>query len=218
MAHRFLPFLLFFIACAGEEALLTEPKPLLDNAYAIIIQEPIPLGFDATECYEITPITGKYLTGSASAIVGNVAARSQVQWIASEEQGFDRVNLKLVPKPGVMFKDSSLFASLLQALNAKLEPTKETNQYLLLRANNIKEELILGTSLHAGSLSPAVTNDSLLAHGIHLRNDTGFPLTTDPETLEFYLPSLHQFFGDSIAEVDFWLETKELKGMRLVHR
>lgn len=141
-----------------------------------------------------------------------------MQCDVDEQAGFDRINLKLIPKPGVLLSNDTLLTELLTALDAQLIELKEATLQLHLRSDAIREDLILATSDYTGALSETASLDSLAAHGIHLTNNTGVPLTMDQETLDFYLPSLHTFFGDSIANVRFWLEALPINRVRLVAR
>ena len=54
--------------------------------------------------------------------------------------------------------------------------------------------------------------------GVHVMNDTGIPLRMDQEIVDFYLPSLVEFFGEGIDTVPFWLDTKPYAGVKLVTR
>lgn len=214
MTYRTLLLFLLFTACsqdASEEA-------LIGNPFVTIIQEPLPDDFDPTLVREITTTTGRYLTGSAAAITGRLVsgARPQVQWLQSEEARFRGLFLKVIPAPGVLFSNDTLLATYLDAINARLTPTDTANYLLQLRADAIGEDITLSSTAYPGSWSETASLDSLATYGIQLTNDTGHPLHLDRETMDFYLPSLRAYFGDSLATTRFWLEVDTVRGMKLM--
>lgn len=222
MVYRFLLFffLLMVLGCTDSTTNDTKQEAglLISNNLATITREPIPADFDPTVCREISPITGRYLTGSASAVVSTILARTQVQCEVDEQAGFDQINLKLVPHPGVLLTNDTLLQNLLTAIDAQLIDLEAASLQLHLRAHAIREDIILATSDYTGELSESASLDSLAAHGISVENNTTVPLTIDQETLDFYLPSLHAFFGDSLATTTFWLEAVPVNRMRLIAR
>lgn len=214
MAYRGLFFLLLLVACAPDQP---SPEPV-NSALATIVREPLLPDFDPTICREITTPTGRFLTGGATAVVQTILARSQVQCEVDVQAGFSSVSLKIIPKPGVLLTNDTLLQLLLEELDARLVPLDSKSSQLHLRAAAIREDIILATSDYTGAFDEATALDSLAAHGIHLTNDTGIPLTVDPETLDFYLPSLHLFFGDTIGRTRFWLEAVPVRHVKLVKR
>lgn len=214
MAEKWLLFLLFLTACAGG------PDVLLENDVAAVVRQELPKDFDpgAFQQYKQTLGNGKertVLNGSASAIVGQLA-RTQVQWVESEEAGFRRQSIVVALRPGVEMDDPRLLPTVLEALDARLQPIDTTNYFVYLRAAEIQEDIILATSLHPGNLTEGNALNQFDTAGVHFLNTTGLPLQIEQETIDFYLPALREFFGDSIGRVRFWLETEGHAGVRLV--
>ncbi|MFK8161621.1 MAG: hypothetical protein AB8H12_04080 [Lewinella sp.] len=216
MAERMLVFLLFLTACAGG------PDVLLENEMASIVEQPLPKDFDpgAYQQYNQTIGNGRtrtILNGGVPAIVGNLAG-TQVQWLEGEEARFRQQSIVVALKPDVKTDDPRLLATILDALNAQLEPTGNVNQYVYLRSPQITEDIILATSLHPGKLTEGNAINQFDTAGVHFMNTTGIPLRIEQSTIDFYLPSMQEFFGDSIDRVKFWLETEAYEGVRLVAR
>lgn len=214
MAERLLVFLLFLTACAGG------PDVLLENEIASVVEQPPAKDFDpgAFQQYKQTIGNGKsrtVLNGGVPAIVGNLAG-TQVQWLEREEAGFRQQSIVVALKPDVQTDDPRLLATVLEALDARLEPTGNVNHYVYLRANEIREDIILATSLHPGNLTEGNAINQFDTAGVHFLNTTGIPLRIEQSTIDFYLPSMKEFFGDSIGRVKFWLETEPHQGVRLV--
>lgn len=216
MTERWLVFLFFLTACAGG------PDVLLENEVAAVVRQELPKDFDlgAFQQYKQTLGNGKertVLNGSASAIVGQLA-RTQVQWVESEEAGLGRQSIVVAFRPEVTPEDPRLLPTVLEAIGARLEPTGNTNHYVFLRADQIREDIILATSLYPGNLTEGNALNQFDTAGVHFLNTTGLPLQIEQETIDFYLPSLREFFGDSIGQVRFWLETEGHAGVRLVRK
>lgn len=211
MAYRGLFFLLLLVACAPEPT-----SGRVTDALATVIREPLLPGFDPTICREITTPTGRFLSGGAATVVQTILARSQVQCEVDEQAGFSSVNLKVIPKPGVLLTNDTLLQLVLEEIGGRLISLDSKSSQLHLRAGAIREDIILATSDYTGMFDEPTAIDSLAAHGIHFTNDTGIPLTVDQETLDFYLPSLHSFFGDTIGNTRFWLEAVPVRHVKLV--
>jgi hypothetical protein len=214
MTERLLIFLLFLTACAGG------PDILLENEVASVVEQPLPKGFDpgAYQQYKQTIGNGKsrtVLNGGVPAIVGNLAG-TQEQWLEGEEARFRQQSIVVALKPGIKTDDPRLLATVLDALDAKLTPTGNVNQYVYLRSQQITEDIVLATSLHPGNLTEGNAINQFDTAGVHFMNTTGIPLRIEQSTIDFYLPSMKEFFGDSLGQVKFWLETEGYQGVRLV--
>lgn len=217
MAERLLVFLLFLTACAGNG-----PEVLLENEVVSVVRQPLPKDFDpgAFKQYRHSTNSGQerdVLNGGAVGIV-NYLAQTQVQWLQGEEPGFKKESLVVVLKNNTELKDPLLLASILNGLEAELVATGDTNHLVYLRARQIREDIILATSQYPGDLTEADGMLQFDTAGVHFENSTGLPLLMDQETVDFYLPSMQDFFGDSLAQINFWLEVESLPGVRLVHR
>ena len=212
MAQRLLLFLLFLSACTSG------PDVLLENEVASVIRQPPPKDFDprAFQQYNRDP-GGVVLNGGAAAIVGHLAG-TQEQWMASEEQALAAQSIVVVLKNGVRPEDPAILPTILDALDAKLVETGDTNHYVFLRSFRIKEDIILSTSLQKTGLTQNAALYQFDTAGVHVMNDTGIPLRMDQEVVDFYLPSLIEFFGAGIDTVPFWLDVKPFVGVRLVSR
>ncbi|MFT6000748.1 MAG: hypothetical protein ACI81P_003211 [Neolewinella sp.] len=213
MTERLLIFLLFLTACAGG------PDVLLENEVASVVEQPLHKGFDpgAYQQYKQTIGNGKVrtvLNGGVPAIVGNLAG-TQVQWLEGEEAKFGQQSIVVALKPDVKIDDPRLLATILDALDARLKPTGNVNHYVYLRAQQITEDIILATSLHPGNLTEGNAINQFDTAGVHFMNTTGIPLRIEQSTIDFYLPSMREFFGDSIGKVKFWLESEAHEGVRL---
>jgi hypothetical protein len=216
MAERLLVFLLFLTACGGG------PDVLLENEVASVVQQLLPKDFDpgAYQQYKQTIGNGKsrtVLNGGVPAIVGSLAG-SQVQWLEGEEARFGQQSIVVALRSGIKTDDPRLLATILNALDARLEPTGNVNHYVYLRSRQITEDIILATSLHPGNLTEGNAINQFDTAGVHFMNTTGIPLRIEQSTIDFYLPSMKEFFGDSIGKVKFWLESEGHQGVRLVAR
>ncbi|WP_026232312.1 hypothetical protein [Neolewinella persica] len=216
MTERLLIFLLFLTACAGG------PDVLLENEVASVVEQSLPKGFDpgAYQQYNQTIGNGKtriVLNGGVPAIIGSLAG-AQVQWLEGEEARFRQRSIVVALKPDVKTNDPRLLATILNALDARLKPTGNVNNYVYLRSRQITEDIILATSLHPGNLTEGNAINQFDTAGVHFMNTTGIPLRIEQSTIDFYLPSMQEFFGDSIDRVEFWLETEAHEGVRLVGR
>jgi hypothetical protein len=216
MTERLLIFLLFLTACAGG------PDILLENDVASVVEQPLPKDFDpgAYQQYNQTISNGKsrtVLNGGVPAIIGNLAS-TQVQWLEGEEAMFGQQSIVVALRSGVETDDPRLLSTILDALDARLEATGNVNYYVYLRSPQITEDIILATSLHPGNLTEGNAINQFDTAGVHFLNTTGIPLRIEQSTIDFYLPSMREFFGDSIGKVKFWLETEPHQGVRLVPR
>lgn len=212
MAQRLLLFLLFLSACVGG------PDVLLENEVASVVRQPPPKDFDpqAFQQYNRDP-GGIVLNGGAAAIVGHLAG-TQEQWMASEEQALAAQSIVVVLKNGVLPEAPAVLSTILDALDAELVATGDTNHYVFLRSFRIQEDIILSTSLQKTGLTQNAALYQFDTAGVHIMNDTGIPLRMDQEIVDFYLPSLVEFYGEGIDTVPFWLDTKPYVGVRLEPR
>lgn len=212
MAQRLLLFLLFLSACASG------PDVLLENEVASVVRQPPPRDFDyrAFQQYSHDP-GGVVLNGGAAAIVGHLAG-TQEQWMSSEEQALAAQSIVVVLKNGVEPQEPAVLQTILEALDAELVATGDTNHYVFLRSFRIKEDIILSTSLQKTGLTQNAALYQFDTAGIHVMNDTGIPLRMDQEIVDFYLPSLVEFYGEGIDTVPFWLDVKPFVGVKLVSR
>ncbi len=217
MAERLLLFLLFLTACTGNG-----PEVLLENEVVSVVRQPPPKDFDpgAFQQYHHVSAQGRertVLNGGAVGII-NYLAQTQVQWLQEEAPGFADVSLVAVLQNDTELDDPELLSGILAGLDARLVATGDTNHLVYLRAPEIREDIILATSLYPGDLTEAAALAQLAAAGVIVENTTGVPLRMDQETVDFYLPSLQTFFGDSLEQVDFRLEVKSFPGVRLAPR
>jgi len=198
MAQRLLLFLLFFSACGAGG-----PEVLLENEVASVVHQPLPKDFDprAFQQYNRDP-GGIVLNGGAAAIVGHLAG-TQEQWMASEEQSLAAQSIVVVLKNGTQPEAPAVLSTILDALDAELVATGDTNHYVFLRSFRIKEDIILSTSLQKTGLTQNAALYQFDTAGVHVLNDTGIPLRMDQEIVDFYLPSLVEFFGEGIDTVPF---------------
>ena len=195
---------------------------LLENEVASVVEQPLPKDFDpgAYQQYKQTIGNGKtrtVLNGGVPAIVGNLAG-TQVQWLEGEEARFGQQSIVVALRSGIQTDDPRLLATILDALDARLEPTGKVNDYIYLRSSEITEDIILATSLYPGNLTEGNAINQFDTAGVHFMNTTGIPLRIEQSTINFYLPSMKEFFGDSIGKVKFWLESEPHQGVRLVAR
>jgi hypothetical protein len=213
MVQRLLVFLLMLPACAGNG-----PDVLLDNSVVSVVRQPLPKEFDAAafQQYNHRP-GGTVLNGGASAIIGHLAG-AQVQWLQSEEAVFRNQSLVVVPKNGLKPEDPAVLSNLLDALDAKLVETGDTNQYVFLRSAGLTEDIILSTSLQETGLTQNAALYQFDTAGVHVMNNTGIPLRMDQEIIDFYLPALVEFYGERVDTTAFWLEVRPYVGVRLVGR
>lgn len=213
MAQRLILFLLFLTACAGNG-----PDILLDNSVVSVVRQPLPKDFDARAFQQYNHKQGGVvLNGGASAIIGHLAG-TQVQWLQSEEAGFRNQSLVVVPKIGHTPEDPAVLSSLLDALDAKLIETGDTNQYVFLRSAGLTEDIILSTSLQKTGLTQNAALYQFDTAGVHVMNNTGIPLRMDQEIIDFYLPALVELYGERVDTTEFWLEVWPYVGVRLVGR
>lgn len=217
MVQRLLVFLLLLPACSGNG-----PDVLLDNEVVSVVRQPLPKDFDARafQQYNHKP-GGVVLNGGAAAIVGHLAGTSSTksgQWMQSQEAVFDQQSIVVVPKNGREPEDPAVLFNLLNALDAKLVETGDTNQYVFLRSAGLTEDIILSTSLQKTGLTQNAALYQFDTAGVHLMNNTGIPLRMDQEIIDFYLPALTEFFGEKIDTTAFWLEVRPYVGVRLVSK
>lgn len=213
MVQRLLLFLLLLPACAGNG-----PDVLLDNEVVSVVRQPLPKGFDAEAFQQYNHKQGGVvLNGGAAAIVEYLAS-TQVQWLQSQTTGLGQQSIVVVPKNGHEPEDPAVLTNLLDALGAKLVETGDTNQYVFLRSASLTEEVLLSTSLQKTGLTQNAALYQFDTAGVHLMNNTGIPLRMDQEVIDFYLPSLTEFYGESIDTTAFWLEVRPYVGVRLVGR
>ncbi|TXF91506.1 hypothetical protein FUA23_02075 [Neolewinella aurantiaca] len=211
MVQRLIVFLLFLTACSGNR-----PDVLLDNSVVSVVRQPLPDNFDARAFQQYNHKPGRVvLNGGAVAIIGHLAG-TQVQWLQSEEAEFLNQSLVVVPKVGRTPEDPEVLSNLLEALDAKLVETGDTNQYVFLRSAGLKEDIVLSTSLQETGMTQNAALYQFDTAGVHLMNNTGIPLRMDQEVIDFYLPALVEFYGEGIDSVDFWLEVRPYVGVRLV--
>jgi len=213
MVQRLLVFLLFLTACVGNGL-----DVLLDNEVVSVVRQPLPKDFDigAFQQYNHQP-GGTVLNGGAAAIVGHLAG-TQVQWLQSEEAVFRSQSLVVVPKSGRKPDDPAVLSNLLDALDAKLVETGDTNQYVFLRSAGLTEDIILSTSLQNTGLTQNAALYQFDTAGVHVMNNTGIPLRMDQAIIDFYLPVLVDFYGERIDTTRFWLEVRPYVGVRLMGR
>jgi hypothetical protein len=210
MAERLLVFLLFLTACAGG------PDVLLENEVASVVRQPLPRDFDPRAFQQYNRDGGGVvLNGGAAAIVGHLAG-TQEQWLALEEQSLAAQSIVVVLKNGTQPTDPAVLPTVLEALDAELVATGDTNHYVFLRSFRIKEDIILSTSLQKTGLTQNAALYQFDTAGVHLMNDTGIPLRMDQEIVDSYLPYLVEFFGAGIDTVPFWLDVKPFVGVKLV--
>jgi hypothetical protein len=111
-----------------------------------------------------------------------------------------------------------VLSNLLDALDAKLVETGDTNQYVFLRSAGLTEDIILSTSLQNTGLTQNAALYQFDTAGVHVMNNTGIPLRMDQAIIDFYLPVLVDFYGERIDTTRFWLEVRPYVGVRLMGR
>lgn len=155
------------------------------------------------------------LNGSATVIVDHLA-RTQVQWLQAEQSDGPARSLVVVLKNGTRPADPAALNAVLTALEARLQPTGDTNHYVFLHAPDLTEGLLLSHRRQTTGLTQNAVLYQFDTAGVHLTNDTGVPLRMDQSVVDRYLPDLVGRYGAGIDSVPFSLRVVPYPGVRLV--